>query len=223
VNLTKRLCLCLWLCLWLLTPQTDGHPKPVPTELYKFMQHLVKDGLRFPAQPGGEDDGADASVNSPFLLPSERDILEFTSDGTTKHMDRFSARVLLLNFIITKTLIPRLTSNSTGSAGGSHGTLQGISTRSLGKIVGKPAFDNKKMIATVVYWVVRCALVRDETTTTLHPGDPSVLKGLYPDSSYTRVMNELMRTSWLEVQRNRMWEICDQIYEKSLLRREGAE
>jgi len=188
------------------------------------MQHLVKDGLRFPARPGDENDGADASVNSPFLLPSERDILEFTSDGTTRHMDRFSARVLLLNFIVTKTLIPRLTGNNAGAAAGGQSTRQGIiSTRSLGKLVGKPTFDNKKMIATVIYWVVRCGLVRDETATTLHPGDPSVLKELYPDSSYTHVMNELVRSSWLEVQRNRMWEICDQIYEKSLLRREGAE
>lgn len=187
------------------------------------MQHLVKDGLRFPARSGDAQDGADASQNSPFLLPSEKDILEFTSDGTTKHMDRFSARVLLLNFIITKTLIPHLTNSGASVAAGGHSAVPGISTRSIGKLVGKPSFDNSKMIATVIYWVVRCGLRRDETTTELHTGDPSVLKELYSDSSYRPVLNELMRTGWLEVQRNRMWEICDQIYEKSLLRREGAE
>ena len=187
------------------------------------MQHLVKDGLRFPAREGDSQDGADASENSPFLLPSERDILEFTSDGTTKHMDRFSARVLLLNFIITKTLIPHLAGSSAVVAAGGHGTLQAISTRSIGKLVGKATFDNKKMVATVMYWVVRFGLVRDEATTTLHPGDSAVLKELYPDRTYSHVLNELIRTGWLEVQRNRVWEICDQIYEKALLRREGVD
>jgi hypothetical protein len=108
-------------------------------------------------------------------------------------------------------------------AAGGLGAMQAInavSTRSLGKFVGKTAdFDNKKMVATVIYWVVRSGLVRDETDITLHDGDPSVLKELYPDSSYSHVLNELMRTGWLKAQRNRMWEICDQIYEASLDRR----
>lgn len=108
-------------------------------------------------------------------------------------------------------------------AAGGLGAMQAVSTRSLGKFVGKTGFDNKKMIATVIYWVVRSGLVRDETDVTLHEGDASVLKELYPDSSYTHVLNELMRTGWLETQRNRMWEICDQIYEKSLDRREVAD
>lgn len=207
--------------------QNDGHPKPVPTELYKFMQHLINDGMRFPAQPGGVQEGADASENSPFLLPTEKDILEFTSDGTTRHMDRFCARVLLLNFIITKTLIPHLTGSTASTAAGGHktqrrGTLQGISSRSIARLGKKLNFDNKKMIATVIYWVVRCGLVRDETTTTLHDGDSSVLE-LYPDASYAHVMHELIRTGWLTAQRNRMWEICDHIYEKALFRREGTQ
>jgi hypothetical protein len=198
----------------------DGHPKPVPTELYKFMQHLVKDGMRFPARPGDAQDGADASENSPFLLPSEKDNLEFTSDGTTRHMDRFRARFVLLNFIVTKTLLPHLagtagTAAATGAAGAARAALTGKASRSIGKLVGKATFDNSKMIATVIYWVVRCGMIRDESTTTLHPGDPSVLEDLFP--GYSHVLHELMRTGWLELQRNRMWEICDQIYEKALL------
>ena len=96
----------------------------MPTELHKFMQHLVKDGLRFPARPGDAQDGADASQNSPFLLPSEKDILEFTSDGTTRHMDRFSSRFLLLNFIVTKTLIPHLTADSMAKEASTYSATQ---------------------------------------------------------------------------------------------------
>ena len=79
----------------------DGHPKPIPPELYKFMQRLVKDGMRFPAAEGhhhaesagaegaGSTDstgGAAGAAASPFLLPGEADVLQFTPDGTTRHV-----------------------------------------------------------------------------------------------------------------------------------------
>ena len=182
------------------------------------------------------DLGAEAAANSPFLMPSERDMLEFTADGTTRHMDKFTARLLLLNFILTKTLVPHLAGvaspvaaiNGSDSKVGKLGAAKSAAGK-LGGLVGKPQFDNRKMIATVVYWVARCGMIRDETNASLHPGDPAVLADLYPDQAtgdsggYAHVRDELMRQGWLEKERNRMWEICDKIYERSLLLGSAAE
>ena len=68
----------------------DGHPKPIPSSLMSFMCTLVGNDFIFPEG---------------WLLPSESKLMEFNPRGATRNASRAKSILLVLNFLIAKTLI----------------------------------------------------------------------------------------------------------------------
>ena len=166
-----------------------------------------------------------------FLLPSEIERLRgqpqgvqgirhnnhWTPDDTTRKMDVYTARMLLLNFLVSKTLVLHLASPD--EMGGRHARLRGLSTHSMKALAkGGKAFDNGKMLATVIYWVARAAISPESEgeASRLPDGDGRVLGETYEDREYGHVFKELRRTGWIDQQRERLCEICDKGYFKGL-------
>jgi hypothetical protein len=100
-------------------------------------------------------------------------VLEFTPDGMASRSDHDKGRVLLLNFVMSKALIPLLAAGPTSAAakggasspaaangsggGGGGGGIRRVTSKVTG---GGKSFDNFKMMATVLYWVTRAALTK---------------------------------------------------------------
>ena len=185
---------------------------------YQFLQRLVLDGMRFPPE-------------ETFLLPSEIERLRgqpqgvqgirhnnhWTPDDTTRKMDVYTARMLLLNFLVSKTLVLHLASPD--EMGGRHARLRGLSTHSMKALAkGGKAFENGKMLATVIYWVARAAISPESEgeASRLPDGDGRVLGETYEDREYGHVFKELRRTGWIDQQRERLCEICDKVWHGAL-------
>ena len=185
---------------------------------YQFLQRLVLDGMRFPPE-------------ETFLLPSEIERLRgqpqgvqgirhnnhWTPDDTTRKMDVYTARMLLLNFLVSKTLVLHLASPD--EMGGRHARLRGLSTHSMKALAkGSKAFENGKMLATVIYWVARAAISPESEgeASRLPDGDGRVLGETYEDREYGHVFKELRRTGWIDQQRERLCEICDKVWHGAL-------
>ena len=184
---------------------------------YQFLQRLVLDGMRFPPE-------------ETFLLPSEIERLRgqpqgvqgirhnnhWTPDDTTRKMDVYTARMLLLNFLVSKTLVLHLASPD--EMGGRHARLRGLSTHSMKALAKGKAFENGKMLATVIYWVARAAINPESEgeASRLPDGDGRVLGETYEDREYGHVFKELRRTGWIDQQRERLCEICDKVWHGAL-------
>jgi hypothetical protein len=137
--------------------------------------------------------------------------------------------VLVLNFVLSKAIIPQLVQDGATE----HGS--GMST----------GFDNGKMIATVLYWVTRAAMVpsraegeleteaelgaesaQDQgggerragaaSQMALHPGDARVLSLLFDDNRQRHVLQELTRNGWLDFTRLKLTQIATMVWDSAL-------
>merc|ERR1711988_282108 len=95
-----------------------------------------------------------------WLLPSESKLIEVNPRGATRNANKPKAILLVLNFVVAKTVIHRLLQEHRHR--GSSKSLQ----------MESQAKENLQLIATVIYWVTRAAMAQAfPGLTTLHSGD----------------------------------------------------
>lgn len=85
--------------------------EPPPRTLLNFFRRLVRDGMRFPSPPAkGKAFDANSAAGgvdaTGWLWPSERKGLELTPDGVARRADRKKARLLLLNTVFGRAVLP---------------------------------------------------------------------------------------------------------------------
>jgi hypothetical protein len=112
--------------------------------------------------------------------------------------------LLLLNFIVAKTLIHRLVQEHR-----SRGSSKDVQADAQIK-------ENLQLIATVIYWVTRAAMSQAfPGLSTLHSGDSAILKMLASDKAQGHVLKELTRIGWIDEQKDVLLEIVDRVWEQA--------
>ena len=112
--------------------------------------------------------------------------------------------MLVLNFVIAKTLIHRL--------------VQDHRSRSSSKDLQTDAQvkENLQLIATVIYWVSRAAMSQAfPGLSTLHSGDSAILKVLASDKAQGHVLKELTRIGWIHEQKDLLLQIVDRVWKQA--------
>jgi hypothetical protein len=187
----------------------DGHPKPVPTSLMSFLCTLVGNDFIFSSGSHWWGDG--------WLLPSESKLMEINPRGATRNASKPKAILLVLNFLVAKTLIHRIvhshgspSASANGSAGAAGSAVGG------GAKANPQTTENLQLVATVIYWVTRAAMSQAfPGLTTLHSGDSAILKNLASDKAQGHVLKELQRIGWIDEQRDVLLEIVDCVWQNA--------
>ena len=175
----------------------DGHPKPVPVALMSFLCTVVGNDCIFSTT-------STHWWGTGWLLPSESKLIEVNPRGATRNANKPKAILLLLNFIVAKTLIHRLVQEHR-----SRGSSKELQADAQIK-------ENLQLVATVIYWVTRAAMSQAfPGLSTLHSGDSAILKMLASDKAQGHVLKELLRIGWIDEQKYLLLEIVDRVWEQA--------
>ena len=168
-----------------------AHPKPVPHSLLSFLATLVSSDFC----PPGEE----------WFLPSERLLIELNPRGATRNPTKSKAILLVLNFVVSRALIPQLLMEHQGSL---HNMQADANSAA-----------NKMYVATVIYWVTRAAMTKAFPGVgegSLQAGDKKVKEKLASDQEQSHVLKEFWRIGWMAEQKMALLEIVDRVWNRAV-------